>query len=332
MKRTNIILSTLLLLVFSDNLKAQQQSPAMKFWDWIMIPYNAASDMSYNLSVDIIHSNPTTRQQLLNNIDLLDKTTQDALKVYAEMPNDMLPEYEKLRKNAALAIKTMRVLLDFDNMKAQELAASANLTSREVLQRIKRSELLSKRLDSIQGSFYKDIQAYAASNKIKIIEGDTAANNEKKRVVDVLGYASDMYKIYLESKIPFEDFLNSVKLEDTTALYKSQKELNAIVQAKIKQLDVKRAIKSTDVLFIELEQVLKNLKTFSEKPSNQLITLFTTPSEKRTQEIADNFNAIIKDLNAQYLPNINGFNQKYSEYKQKNVKPRKSKVQVVTSE
>jgi hypothetical protein len=332
MKKTNIFMPTLLLVIFSNCLKAQSHPPAMQFWNLVMIPYNSSFDMSYNLSIDIIHSSSANRQQLLKNIDLLDKTTQSALKVYSELPSDLLPEYEKLRKNATLAIKTMRVLLDFDNLKAQELAATTNLSSREALQRMMQSERLSSRLDSIQRSFTKDIQAYAQSNKIRIIESDSAEMFEKKKVAEFLGYSSDIYIVFLESKIPLEDFLNALKLEDTTALVKARKELIVQTQTKMKLLDGKRANKATDALFLEMERILKTLKTFSEKPSEQLITLMTTAPDKRTQEIVDNFNATIKDINTIYLPSLNTFNQKYSEYKQKNVKPRKTKYEAVQSD
>ncbi len=332
MKKASILFLTLLFLFFNLSTKAQPQSPAMQFWDWVMIPYNTSFDMSYNLSIDMIHSSPANRQQILNSIDLLDKTTQNALKVYAELPSDLLPEYEKLRKNAALAIKTMRVLLDFDNMKAQELSINSNLTSREVLQRIKQGEQMSDRLDSIQKSFYKDILAYAQSNKIKIMEGDTADANEKKNVASILGFSTGLYKTYLESKIPFEDFLNFLKLEDTTALYNARKELNVVIQNKIKLLDGKRVEKSKDALFMEVEQFLKTMKTFSEKPSADLIKLLTTPTDNHTKEIVDDYNAVIKDLKAVFLPSVNGFNQKYNEYKQKNIKPRKPKYEAVPSD
>jgi hypothetical protein len=332
MKKTNTLWPTLLLFFFTHTLVAQPQPPAMQFWNWVMVPYNTSFDMSYNLTIDIIHSSPANRQQLLNSIDALDKTTQGALKVYAELPSDLLPEYEKLRKNAALAIKTMRVMLDFDNMKAQELASKTTLTSREALQRMRQSESLSGRLDSIQRSFSKDIQTYAQANKIRIIEGDAADTQEKMKVAEVLGYASDMYKIYLESKIPLEDFLHAVKLEDTTAMIKTRKELIVMTQTKMKVLDAKRATKATDALFIDMEQLLKTLKSFSEKPSEYLLKLMTTSQDNRTQEIVDNFNTTIKDLNTTYLPSLNAFNQKYNDYKQKNVKPRKTKYEAVPSD
>lgn len=332
MKKPNILLPTLLFLFFSFMLKAQPQSPAMQFWDWIMIPYNTSFDMSYNLAIDVIHSSPANQQYILKAIDELDNTTKNALKVYAELPADLLPEYEKLRKNAALAIKTMRVLLDFDNMRARELSSNTTLTSREVLQRIKQGELLSHRLDSIQRSFYKDIQTYAQSNKIRLIEGDTASAHEKKNVAEVLDFSTEMYKTYLESKIPFEDFLNFLKLEDTIALHNARKELSVVVQIKMKQLDEKRGEKSKDALFLEVEQFLKTLRTFSEKPSADFMKLLTTPKHDHTQQIFDDYNAVIKALNTVYLPSVNGFNEKYSEYKQNNIKPRKTKIQVVSSD
>jgi hypothetical protein len=329
MKKTNTSI-VLLFLFFSSMLKAQPKQAAITFWDWIVTPYNMSVDQSYNLMIDVVHSSPATRPKILRGIDELDKKTQDALKAYAALPTDLLPEYEKLKKGATFAIKAMRYIFDFDNMRAKESVIASTLTSKEVLQRLKDNEIINKRLDSITQIFHKDMDAYVQSNKLTISKGsDTANINEKKKVSEIMDYSSEIYKIYLETVIPFEDYLKLINFGDTTALKKVRQELRLVVDAKMKQLDLKKATKSADVLFQDMQQILKTMKSFADAPCDKLMKLLTTPEQAQSQQMVEDYNGVLKEIQSVYLPTVNGFHQKYTQYRQNNIKPRKTVYEVV---
>jgi hypothetical protein len=329
MKKTNIFFGVLFLF-FSPLLNAQTKQAAITFWDWIVTPYNTAVDQSYNLMIDVVHSSSATRPRILKSIDDLDNKTQDALKAYAALPADLLPEYEKLKKGATFAIKAMRFIFDFDNMRAKESLLSSNLTSKEVLQRLKDNEVINRRLDSITQSFHKDMDNYVQSNKLTVSKGgDTASINEKKKVSEVMDFSSEMYKIYLETVIPFEDYLKLINLGDTTALKKARQDMQLVMDAKMKQLDSKKTTKSTDVLFQDMQQILKTLKSFTESPSDKLMKLLSTPEQAQSQQMVEDYNGVLKEIQSVYLPTVNGFHQKYTQYRQNNIKPRKTTYEVV---
>jgi hypothetical protein len=329
MKKINISFVVLFLFLCSL-LNAQTKQGAIAFWDMIVNPYNSAVDQSYNLMIDVVHSSPSTRPKILRGIDELDKKTQDALKAYATLPTDLLPEYEKLRKGATFAIKAMRFIFDFDKMRAKESLLSSNLTSKDVLQRLKDNEVINRRLDSITQIFHKDMDNYVLSNKLTVSKGaDTASINEKKKVSEVMDFSSEMYKTYLETVIPFEDYLKLINLGDTTGLKKARQDIRLVIEAKMKQLDAKKATKATDVLFQDMQQILKTLKSFTESPCDKLMKLLSTPEQAQSQQMVDDYNSVLKEIQSVYLPTVNGFHQKYTQYRQNNIKPRKTTYEVV---
>lgn len=333
MKKSITTLSLCIIcLTVHQSFAQSNKSADLKFWEWIVTPYNTISDQSYNLTIDMIHADAQNKANLVNGIEQLNQMTVATLKMYESLPSDMLPEYEKLRTSAAISIKTMRVVLDLDNL-TSKVQSIPVLSSREILERMRQSAELSKRLDSLDGSFQNTLATFAKARNIKLLSGDTATANEKKRVGDVLNFSTALYKMYLETMMPFEDFTKLLSLEDSSiALIKTREALRTAITEKKKQYKSLEISKPKDALLLEMDTFLNSMIDFSGTPIDAIIIYLKTPKDDRTIKMGRDYNLAINAYNTELVPAINNFSVKMQEYKQKNIPPRKTKYKVVSSE
>ncbi len=333
MKKSITTLSLCIICFATHPSFAQNSKSAdLKFWEWIVTPYNTIADHSYNLTIDMIHSNAQNKAALINEIDQLNQMTVTTLKMYESLPSDMLPEYDKLRTSAAIAVKTMRIVLDLDNL-SKKVQSVSILSSREILERMRQSADLSKRLDSLDVAFQNTLASFAKAHNIKLVSGDTASTNEKKRVGDVLNFSSALHKMFLETMMPFEDFTKLLSLEDSSiAIIKSRDALRIAIVEKRKQYAALEKAKLNDALLLEMDNFLKAMNAFSDLPAEAITIYLKTPKDDRTIKIGRDYNLAINAYNTELLPAINNFSLKMQEYKQENIPPRKTKYKVVSSE
>jgi hypothetical protein len=333
MKKSTLFISLFLICLTGYSTLAQNsQSADLKFWEWIVTPYNTIADQSYNLTIDMIHSDAQNKPALINEIDQLNHMTLTTLKMYESLPADMLPEYDKLRTSAAIAVKTMRIVMDLDKL-AAKIQSVSTLSSREILERMRQSEQLTNRLDSLDVSFQNTLATFAKAHNIKLVSGDTATANEKKRVGEVLNFSSALQKMYLETMMPFDDFTKLLSLEDSSiALIKSREALRTVIIEKKKQFSTLAKSKPNDNLLLEMDAFLKAMNDFSDAPVDAITIYLKTPKDDRTIKIGRDYNLAINAYNTELVPAINNFSIKIQEYKQKNIPPRKTKYKVVSSE
>ena len=329
-----IVLSSVFFFAFFQTpiLIAQNKPNPHVMWDLVATPYNAIADKSYNLTVDLVHSDAQTIAKVANELLDLNKNIKTAIELYENLPKDIPVEFNKLRLSALNCTKKIETFLSLDNLK-KTMQAPPPATAREALARLKESEIMSSFVDSVNASFQNTAIGFAKTYSIKFAQSDTATANARKRVSDVFGFTQTIQKIFLETQMPFEDFMTHLEKRDTTnKIANIYKVLQLVLKEKRTQLNTLKTLKPKDALLIETLEYIDALQAFSQNECPKIVEALKTPDDEKTAQQVRQFNIAINIYNTELMPRFNNFSQNIEAYKRKNIPSRKTVMTAVPSE